>query len=265
MQEVGNLRWNRLVQKAAIHLPKMITDANPYGTSNSTFGIISPLVHSEKDFASRKLDEGRMAHPPSGCPVPRRQLWSAQYCSLKFRIPVSGKRPLPSYRVAEVLRLCFLSQAHFALQQRIFSTPRNENTPNVLNGRKYHARELSGVYSGCSTAHFHAIHGSDLPRLSQADGVQGQKAHPIQQRTDGSDLSLRHLRCRDQEDSQGVVEIEWAAALIGRPTEIELRNRLAGVIRVTGWPGSVSPARTRGCLVSMPWSGYIPRAPRRVL
>jgi hypothetical protein len=70
MQEVGNLRWNRLVQKAAIHLPKMITDANPYGTSNSTFGIISPLVHSEKDFASRKLDEGRMAHPPSGCPVP---------------------------------------------------------------------------------------------------------------------------------------------------------------------------------------------------
>src|SRR6266567_7658879 len=76
MQEVGNLRWNRLVQKAAIHLPKMITDANPYGTSNSTFGIISPLVHSEKDFASRKLDEGRMAHPPSGCPVPRRQLWS---------------------------------------------------------------------------------------------------------------------------------------------------------------------------------------------
>ena len=138
---------------------------------------------------------------------------------------LSGKRPLPSYRVAEVLRLCFLSQAHFALQQRIFSTPRNENTPNVLNGRKYHARELSGVYSGCSTAHFHAIHGSDLPRLSQADGVQGQKAHPIQQRTDGSDLSLRHLRCRDQEDSQGVVEIEWAAALIGRPTEIELRNR----------------------------------------
>jgi len=114
-----------------------------------------------------------------------------------------GERALPCYRNAEVLQgLAFYSKPNFALQQRMSSTPRNENTPNVLNGRKHQARELSGVYSGCSTAHFHAIHGSDLPRLSQADGVQGQKAHPIQQRTDGSDLSLRHLRCRDQEDSQ---------------------------------------------------------------
>src|SRR6266487_4248189 len=178
------------------------------------------MVHSEKDLASRKLDECLIAASSTGPCSLRAQLWSPQNCSLKCRIPVSGSG--------------FLFQAYFALQQGIFSTPRNENTPNVLNGRKHHARELSGVYSGCSIAHFHAIHGSDLPRLSQADGVQGQKAHPIQQRTDGSDLSLRHLRCRDQEDSQGVVEIEWAAALIGRPTEIELRNRLAGVIRVTG-------------------------------
>src|SRR6266568_7869841 len=109
MQEVGNLRWNRFVQKVAIHLPKMIADTNPDRTGYTSVRIIALIVHSEKD-----LDEGRMAHPPSGCPVPRRQLWSAQNCSLKFRIPVSGKRPLPSYRVAEVLRLCFLSQAHFA-------------------------------------------------------------------------------------------------------------------------------------------------------
>ncbi len=198
MQEVGNLRWNRFVQKVAIHLPKMIADTNPDRTGYTSVRIIALIVHSEKD-----LDEGRMAHPPSGCPVPRRQLWSAQNCSLKFRIPVSPANA--HYQVTELLKCSgsgFLFQAYFALQQRIFSTPRNQNTPNVLNGRKHHARELSGVYSGCSTAHFDAIHGSDLPRLSQADGVQGQKAHPIQQRTDGSDLSLRHLRCRDQENSQ---------------------------------------------------------------
>ncbi len=141
------------------------------------------MVHSEKDLASRKLDECLIAASSTGA------LFSASPIMVASkRIPVSGSG--------------FLFQAYFALQQGIFSTPRNENTPNVLNGRKHHARELSGVYSGCSIAHFHAIHGSDLPRLSQADGVQGQKAHPIQQRTDGSDLSLRHLRCRDQEDSQ---------------------------------------------------------------
>src|SRR6266487_5893311 len=28
------------------------------------------IVHSENGFDSRKLDEGRMAHPPLGCPLP---------------------------------------------------------------------------------------------------------------------------------------------------------------------------------------------------
>src|SRR5437899_5644348 len=28
------------------------------------------IVHSEKRFDSRKLDAGRMAHPPFGCPLP---------------------------------------------------------------------------------------------------------------------------------------------------------------------------------------------------
>jgi hypothetical protein len=72
-------------------------------------------------------------------------------------------------------------QASFALQQRNFSTPGNENTLNVLDGDSI--TELFGVYSGQSAAHFHPSHGSDLPRLSQANGVQGQKAHRIQQRT----------------------------------------------------------------------------------
>src|SRR6266536_2123692 len=44
------------------------------------------IVHSEKGFDSRKLDEGRMAHPSFGMPSAlRAQLWSAQNCSLPNR------------------------------------------------------------------------------------------------------------------------------------------------------------------------------------
>ena len=75
------------------------------------------------------------------------------------------------------------------------------------------------VYSGNSTrSQFARIHRSDFPGLSQTDGVQGQKAHPIQQRTDGCDLSLRELRHRDQADNQ---------RLLG-PTEIDRRFRPRG-------------------------------------
>src|SRR6266849_6002660 len=63
------------------------------------------IVHSENGFDSRKLDEGRMTHPPFGMPSAlRAQLWSAQNCSPQSRIPVSLNAPTMLPR-AEVLRL----------------------------------------------------------------------------------------------------------------------------------------------------------------
>src|SRR5229473_3687817 len=54
------------------------------------------IVHSEKGFDSRKLDEGRMAHPPFGMPSAlRAQLWSAQNCSLHAAILHARDAPLP--------------------------------------------------------------------------------------------------------------------------------------------------------------------------
>src|SRR6266496_6353236 len=59
------------------------------------------IVHSEKEFDSRKLDEGRMAHPSIwDAPALRVQLWPAQNCSL----PNRRHDPLPNYRDAELLR-----------------------------------------------------------------------------------------------------------------------------------------------------------------
>src|SRR6266542_3170324 len=45
------------------------------------------IVHSEKEFDSRKLDEGRMAHPSIwDAPALQVQLWTAQICSLHAAI-----------------------------------------------------------------------------------------------------------------------------------------------------------------------------------
>src|SRR6266566_3868798 len=59
------------------------------------------IVHSEKGFDSRKLDAGRMAHPPFGCPSPI-------MVASKLFPPKLGDtvwlNPLPNYRDAEVLR-----------------------------------------------------------------------------------------------------------------------------------------------------------------
>src|SRR5207248_7404973 len=84
------------------------------------------IVHSENGFDSRKLDEGRMAHPPPGMPSALRvQSWPAQNCSLQKSDTGLTERPyqttempksfvqrrskpepaLPSQRSSQVLRL----------------------------------------------------------------------------------------------------------------------------------------------------------------
>ncbi len=53
------------------------------------------IVHSDKGLDSRKLDEGRMARPPFGMPLPLRvQLWPAQNCSLHAAILHARDAPL---------------------------------------------------------------------------------------------------------------------------------------------------------------------------
>ncbi len=94
-QEVGNLRWNRLFHKAAIHLPNMIADAYPDGTGYTSIRIISAYGPFRKRLGFPQI--GRRPHGASsiGMPCPfRAQLWSAQNCSLKCRIPVC--RPVSS-------------------------------------------------------------------------------------------------------------------------------------------------------------------------
>jgi hypothetical protein len=68
----------------------MIADTNPDRTGYTSVRIIALIVHSEKD-----LDEGRMAPIVVG---------SKLFPQISDT-GLSGKRPLPSYRVAEVLRL----------------------------------------------------------------------------------------------------------------------------------------------------------------
>jgi len=47
-QEVNNLRRNRLFQKIAIHLPKVIADAYSNGTGNPGISIISAYCRFRK-------------------------------------------------------------------------------------------------------------------------------------------------------------------------------------------------------------------------
>src|SRR5205823_5198345 len=62
------------------------------------------IVHSENGFASRKLDEGRMAHPPPGMPSALRvQLWPAQNCSLQKSDTGLTERP---YQTTEMSKGC---------------------------------------------------------------------------------------------------------------------------------------------------------------
>ncbi len=117
------------------------------------------------------------------------------------------------------------SCAYFALQRRISSTlAGNENTlvwgrpltlpehqlptgttielataaPHIEACRARHSRVHSG--DSCCTAQ--STRESYLSRVSENNGLQGQRAHLIQQRTDGCDLSLRELRYGNQANSQ---------------------------------------------------------------
>ena len=55
------------------------------------------MVHSEKGLVSRKLDEGRMAHPPLGCPLPCEPNYGRlKIVPSKSRIPIL-LNPLPNW------------------------------------------------------------------------------------------------------------------------------------------------------------------------
>jgi hypothetical protein len=60
--------------------------------------------------------------------------------------------------------------------------------------------------------------GSDLSRLSQADGAGRQKAHAVHQPC-GSDLSLRDMRDQDETDGEGALTLSVQADLFGNPFE----------------------------------------------
>src|SRR6266567_1201470 len=66
------------------------------------------IVHSEKGFDSRKLDAGRMAHPPFGCPSPI-------MVASKLFPPKLGDtvwlNPLPNYRDASAAARVFACSA----------------------------------------------------------------------------------------------------------------------------------------------------------
>src|SRR5438132_13691681 len=90
------------------------------------------IVHSEKGFDSRKLDEGRIAHPPFGMPLPLRvQLWPAQNCSVQSRLPVA--EPLPHYRD---LGFCFLGSQAVLGRERWWRRDRSGGCPQT--GRDRH-------------------------------------------------------------------------------------------------------------------------------
>src|SRR6266702_8675476 len=90
------------------------------------------IVHSEKGFDSRKLDEGRIAHPPFGMPLPLRvQLWPAQNCSVQSRLLVA--EPLPRYRD---LGFCFLGSQAVLGRERWWRRDRSGGCPQT--GRDRH-------------------------------------------------------------------------------------------------------------------------------
>jgi len=157
-------------------------------TRGTTFVSFSPFASPLTPFISARPqaigDTGyclRFRHV--GCLSPAKEQ------VVEHRSPVLGQSHEGRSELPTIPSTAFSS----ALQRRIFSTPApNENTLVSTWGRASRERLLR-VYSGASTAQF-PIHGSDLPRVSQTDGVQGEKAHHVHQRTSGSDVSLRHMR-----------------------------------------------------------------------
>jgi len=75
------------------------------------------MVHSEKDLVSRKLDEGRMAHPPLGCPVRSRPIPVGSKLFPQMSDTGHGERPLPNYRNDEMLGSGLVFKPKSALQQ----------------------------------------------------------------------------------------------------------------------------------------------------